>query len=247
MVIAGGGNLPPVRPVLPTMSGKALALAALTATLVSGCGQKDDSRRPASEPDAVRATCGDGGARVLTPVAQPRPDGVHLEVTNENDRVAHVAIERNPSGSAGFEAPVGRSTHVLALGPGDWTITCYAEGGGGPATVDVIDTGTWVSTDLSDCEIEEVMHGDPPRRVATDRNDLPNLARPTLEGVVGLEPDAVVEAAGYPQHVEAVFRARAGGRTIATVSFYPDDAGGWLEGEVRSCSDFPVGSSTEGP
>ena len=53
----------------------------------------------------------------------------------------------------------------------------------------------------------------------------------------------VIEPAGYPVQAEAIFRARKDGSTVATMSFRPDDAGGWLEGEARSCPD--EGGSSE--
>ncbi len=170
-------------------------------------------------------------------------------MTNEADGETHVTIERDPSDAAGVEAPPGASEHVLAVGPGDWVVTCYVgeAGAGGGAAVEVVDTGIWVSTDLTDCEIEEAMHGDPPRRVATDRSELAALARSSLESFVGVEPGAVVEPAGYPEQAEAIFRAQKDGRIVATMSFYPGDAGGWLEGEARACPDLPAGGSSEGP
>jgi hypothetical protein len=183
--------------------------------------------------------CGDEGTRVLTPVVEAQPDGLHLSVTNETAGEVHVTVERDASGGAGAEAPPGTSEHVLTVGPGDWVATCYvgaAEPNG--KAFELVDTGIWVSTDLTDCEFAEAAHGDPPRRVATDRKDLADLVRPTLESFVALEPGSVIEPAGYPEQAEAVFRARRDGRTVATMSFYPDDAGGWVEGEARSCPDL---------
>lgn len=187
----------------------------------------------------MRVTCGDQGTRVLTPVVEAQPDGLHLSVTNETVSEVHVTVERAPSGGAGAEAPPGTSEHVLTVGPGDWVATCYvAAAGPNGKAFELVDTGIWVSTDLTDCEVAEAAHGDPPRRVAIDRNDLAGLVRPTLESFVDLEHGAVIEPAGYPEQAEAIFRARSDGRTIATMSFYRDDAGGWVEGEARSCPDL---------
>jgi hypothetical protein len=219
------------------MQGKALALAALAA-LVVGCGREEDGPRPGAQADVARVTCGDEGARVLTPVVEAQPDGLHLAVTNETDRELHVTVERDSSGGAGAEAPAGTSEHVLTVGPGEWVVTCYVGSAPTGKTFELVDTGIWVSTDLTDCGSVEAMHGDPPRRVANDRNDLVDLARSTLESFVALEPGSVIEPAGYPEQTEAVFRARREGRTVATMSFYPDDAGGWVEGEARSCADL---------
>jgi hypothetical protein len=221
------------------MRGNALALAALVGAFLAGCGQDDDGRRPGAQADVLRVACGEFGTRVLTPVVQAQPDGLYLSVTNETDREAHMTVERSPGGSSGAAAPPGASVHVLAVGPGELLVTCYA-GAEEPSgkSVELVDTGIWVSTDLTDCEIAEATHGDPPRRVATDRSDLADLARATLRSFVGLEPGSVIEPADYPERVEAVYRARHDGRTIATMSFYPDGSGGWVEGEARSCPDL---------
>jgi hypothetical protein len=220
------------------MHGKALALAALAGVFLAGCGQEDDGR-PGAQADALRVACGDQGTRVLTPVVQAQRNGLRLSVTNETDREVHLTVERDPSGGVGAEAAPGTSEHVLTVGPGEWVVTCYV-GAAEPSgkTFELVDTGIWVSTDLSDCEIVEAVHGDPPRRVTTDRDALADLARSTLESFVELEPGSVIEPAGYPEQAEAIFRARRDGRTIATMSFYPDGSGGWVEGEARSCPDF---------
>jgi hypothetical protein len=231
------------------MRRSALALVGLAGILAVGCGQQEEQRRSGAQADVVRVTCGQRGTEVLTPVVQAQLDGVHLAVTNETARAAHVTIERGPSDAAGFEAPPGASEHVLAVGPGDWVLTCYAGEAGAatePAPVEVVDTGIWVPTELTDCETEEATHGDPPRRVTTDRGELVALARRSLESFVSIDADVVIEPAGYPEQAEAIFRARKDDRIVATMSFYPDDAGGWLEGDARSCPDPPVGASSEG-
>ena len=216
-----------------------------------GCGQQESPRGTGAHADTVRMRCEEAGFEVLTPVVQAQLDGLHLAVVNETARAAHVTIERGPSDGTGLEARAGSSEHVAAVGPGDWVATCYLDGGAGAAVgsapFEVVDTGIWVSTELTDCETEESTHGDPPRRVATDQSELAALARSSLESFVSIDPDVVIEPAGYPEQAEAVFRAREDDRTVATMSFYPDDEGGWLEGEARSCPDDPVTGSSEGP
>jgi len=177
-------------------------------------------------------------------VAAARNDGLHLEVMNEGNREAHLTLERDSSGGAGVAAPPGTSEHVVAVGPGPWKVTCYEVGPVASATVELVDTGIWVSTELDDCEFPESSHGDPPRKVADDRSELPELARRGLEDLAGLEPGYEVEPAGYPEQEEAIFRARRDGRTIGTMSFYPDGEGGWLEGSATACADSgPTGSA----
>jgi hypothetical protein len=231
------------------MRKRTLAVAALAATLAAGCGQADEdgNRRPGSAAEVVRVTCGDEGARVLTPLVEAQPDGLHVQVTNETAREVHFTLERDSRGGAGGAAPPGTSGHVFAVGPGEWAVTCYVEGGdsAGMPRFELVDTGIWVSTEIDDCEIPESSHGDPPMRVADDRNELPELARRGLEAFTGLEPGYDLEPAGYPQQEAAIFRARRDDRTIATISFYEDDAGGWFEGEATACADPLTGDSGE--
>lgn len=219
-----------------------MAIAALAATLAAGCGpaDEDDVRRPGTAADVLRVTCGEDGARVRELVVEASPDGLHLQVTNETAREVHFTVERASRGGAGGAAPPGTSEHVLTIGPGEWTVTCYveSEGSAGPAAFELVDTGIWVSTEIDDCEFPESAHGDPPRKVTDDENELPELARRGLEDLVGLAPGYTVEPAGYSEQREAIFRARREGRTIGTMSFYPDGRGGWLEGAATACSDL---------
>lgn len=222
-------------------------LASLALVPTVGCGQADErGRSPGTAPDAARVACGaEGGTRVLTPVVEARDDGLHLEVTNEGDREAHVTLERGSSGGAGAAAPPGISELVLPVGPDTWTVTCYEVGPVASATFELLDTGIWVSTEIDGCESTESIHGDPPRRVTGGASELPALAASSLEALVGLRPDVVIEPAGYPAQ-EGLFRARRDGRTVATMSFYPDGEGGWLEGEATACSSPPGDSEPAG-
>jgi hypothetical protein len=222
----------------------ALALGVVTAALAAACGGGKDVRPAETASSIARVTCAEEGTRVVTPVVQAQRDGVHLELRNETDGEAHVTIERGPSGGVGAAGPPGISSHVLAIGPGTWTATCYesvdtVQG----ATFELVDTGLWVSTEIDDCESPASTHGDPPARVADDESELPEHARSMLEASVGLEPGYEVEPAGYPDQRAKIFRARVDGKTVATASFNPDEAGGWMEGDVTYCDEF--GSSSE--
>ncbi len=222
-------------------------LATLTASLMAACGQAGDGGGRAA-PDGARLVCGDDGARVLTPRAEARRDGLHLEVTNETAREMHVTLERSPSDADGAPAPPGTATHVLTIGPGEWTATCYGEGASlRSGMLEVVDTGIWVSTRLADCETPEATHGDPPRRIGADEGELAEFARRALDDLVGLEPGYALERAGYPEQKEAIFRARSDGRTVATMSFYPDDSGAWFEGQATACGDLGQSEGEPGP
>jgi hypothetical protein len=133
----------------------------------------------------------------------------------------------------------GTSSDVVALGPGQWTLSRdpAGAGSGNPATLDVVDGGIWVSTDLSDCALPEALHGDPPRTLTAEEGGIVELARQGLEGLTTLEPGDVIEPAGYPEQREAVFAARRDGKTMATISLSPAGEGRWIEGEVKACAD----------
>jgi hypothetical protein len=221
------------------------AAATLAGTLAAACGAGPAGNGFEPAPDLARLVCGEDAARVLTERVQARPDGLHLEITNETAGEVHVTLERNPSEAVGAAGAPGTSTHVLTIGPGTWTVTCYADGGSlQPGAFELVDTGIWVSTRLSDCETPQAEHGDPPRPIRPKEGELAEVARRALESSVDLEPGYVLERAGYPEQAEAVFRARSGERVVATMSFYPDDSGGWLEGDAAECGDFE-GSNPE--
>ena len=226
----------------------ALPTVVLAAAVAAGCGAGPDERRQAGPlAEVARIACDRDGARVLTPEVNPQRDGLHLQVTNETAREVHFTVERDSRGGAGGAAPPGISEHVFTIGPGEWTVTCYVESAGsaGPAAFELVDTGIWVSTEIDDCEIPESSHGDPPRKVTDDASELPELASRGMEDLVGLAPGYAVEPAGYPEQRDAIFRARRDGRTIGTMSFYPDGRGGWLEGAATACADLGATGSGE--
>ncbi len=220
------------------MRKTSFVLATLAAAFAAGCGQADEDRSPTGTPSVARLACGEQGARVATPAVQPQRDGLHLELTNETPGEAHLTLERNPSDAVGVAAPPGTANHVLTIGPGTWTATCYEHGGSlRTGVLEVVDTGIWISTRLADCETPESTHGDPPRRIRAGEGELAEIARGALDDFVDLEPGYTLERAGYPEEDGAIFRARSDGRTVATMSFYPDGSGGWLEGEATACAD----------
>jgi hypothetical protein len=68
-------------------------------------------------PYQVELRCGaDGSTRLSSDTVQPQPDGVHLVVLNEYEEP--VSVE-------GFDAEPGRTTWVLARGPGDIGLMCW--------------------------------------------------------------------------------------------------------------------------
>ena len=234
-VIAGVGNTALPRTVESGMRIRTLALT-LVAVLTGACGSADDRGGSGEATNVLRAVCGSSeGARVLTPVVEAQADGLHVELTNESAGGVDFTVERESGGGQGGAAPPGESEHVLAIGPGEWVLSCYGTGAAGPVPFELVDTGIWVSTEIEGCDTPESTHGDPPRRVTDEPAELPEHARRALADLAGLEPGYTLEPAGYPDERGAIFRARRDGRTIATMSFFPDGEGWWLEGSATVC------------
>ena len=215
-----------------------LAFVAVLTALAAGCGGATGDNGSRSAPDLARIACDEAGVGVLTARVQARLDGLHVELANGTGGEAHVTLERSPSNAVGVGGSPGTSAHVLTIGPGTWTATCYGEGGSlRTAALEVVDTGIWVSTELTGCETPQATHGDPPQRIRAEEGELAELARLALDELVDLEPGFVLERAGYPEQAEAVFRARSDDRTVVTMSFYPDGPGSWVVGEATECGD----------
>lgn len=225
------------------LAGLALALFALSA-----CGQQSGSpgaTTAAAErtplPDLARVVCRPGQPpRIETPAVKPQPDGVHLELVNETEQELTFSIEDPSGGGMGAGAPRGTSTHVADVDPGRMTLACYdpltEDGGEGETTpLEVVDEdGVWVSTRL-DCRKQFSSVIDYALNATGETSDPVEAARTALEAY-SLEPDDVVEPAGYPEADVRQVRLVSGGETLAVVQLIDDGAGRWLVGGVTGCS-----------
>jgi hypothetical protein len=220
-----------------------LALAAVLPLAACGAeGETSRAEQPAEAPaDAVRVVCDAGGARLVTPVAAARPDGIHVEVENTTGRPVYVQVTGPDGGSEGSRAAPGVSRFVVAVAPGELTVTCSPEIAAEPAPaelpVEVVDEdGVWVSTrpDCADVTTETRDYfaeapGEPGTPVEVVR-------RTAGEFGVTLEEGDTVEPAGYPeQDTGPVVRVVRDEQVVAVFHLVPGAGGGWLVHTVTRC------------
>jgi hypothetical protein len=223
-----------------------LAVLALAAVLgLAACGSNESPEatpeakgEPAPLPNIARIVCKAGGPPLIeTPAVKPQRDGVHLEVVNETGADLSLVLP-----TMGTGVPVGTSTQIVDLGPGELTVACAAPetlGDGEPPStpLEVVDQdGVWVS-DLLDCpeQFSQVIDYELDARGET--SDPLEAARKAVEGY-GLEPDDVFERAGYPAGDDARVRLVRNGESLAVVFLVDDGAGKWLVGGVNGCSSL---------
>jgi hypothetical protein len=220
-----------------------LALVAALGLAACGSGQRPEAApeakgEPVALPHVARIVCKAGGPPLIeTPAVKPQRDGVHLEIVNETGADLSLVLP-----TMGTGAPVGTSTQIVDLGPGELTVACAAPetlGDGEPPStpLEVVDQdGIWVS-DLLDCpeQFSQVIDYELDARGET--NDPLEAARKAVEGY-GLEPDDVFERAGYPAGDDARVRLVRNGESLAVVFLVDDGAGKWLVGGVNGCSSL---------
>lgn len=225
-----------------------MAIAAGVLLALSACGQE-----PAAEPgdvtggpepapalpDLARVVCEADGTRVETPAVRPRGDGIHVELVNETGAERSFAATSAEGGGLGVAAPTGKSVQVLDLEPGALTVACpdpgTGEGDGAPLEI-VDENGIWVST-LLDCgqAFSQVVDFAPDARGET--SDPVEAARTALEGY-RLEPDDVLEPAGYPETELPKVRLVRDGEVLAVVQLVDDGAGMLLVSMLSGCSSL---------
>lgn len=225
-------------------------LAAALALPACGAGQEvvpagsTESREPeAVLPDVARVVCESGRApTVETPAVRPQRDGVHIDFVNETGKVLGFSIEDPSEGGLGAGAPPGTSAHVVDLHPGTVTIACYddatEDGSEVPgSSLEIVDQdGVWISTrltcssDTAFSQTADYIQG------ARGEADPLEAARKALEHY--MQPDDVVEPAGYPDTEVRIYRLVRTGDVLATVSLWDDGAGGWLPDTVTGCGEL---------
>jgi hypothetical protein len=223
-----------------------LTLVALVAALgLTACGSVEEPEAtprqesgPAALPDVARIVCKAGGPPLIEPPAvKPQRDGVHLEIVNETGSDLTLGLPLLSTG-----APAGTSTQVVDLGPGEFTVTCsgpetLADGEPPDAPLEVVDEdGVWVST-LLDCPDQFSSVADYAVGARGKTSDPVEAARNALEGY-GLEPDDVLERAGYPDAEVVRVRLVRDGEALAVVDLLDDGTGKWLESMVTGCSSL---------
>jgi hypothetical protein len=210
--------------------GMRLGLA-ITLLVLAGCGAEPSSPEPREgQPVAapfVEIVCTEEGeTRLWTPVVEVQPDGVHLDIENR-------AGEPTSFFGLGLDVDEGRHEEVVTLPPGKMRVACYPysqhESDRKPVKYDlelVDPEGHWISTD-TECEPGS-MGQSTISDFAYPLGD--GLSKDPVElvkdGVKGLDPEDVVEVAGYPEAEVPTVRVVRAGRVIATFGFIQADDGG---------------------
>jgi hypothetical protein len=221
-----------------------LMLLALVAALgLAACGSMEEpdakpqaESQPTPLPDVARIACKtDGPPVVETPAIKPQADGVHLQTVTETGTDLALVIP-----TLGTNAPKGTSTQIVDLGPGELTVACHsADDFAEPPTsrLEVVDEdGIWVSTEL-DCPEQFSGVSDYAVGARGETSDPLEAARKAVEGY-GLEPDDVLERAGYPEAEVARVRLVREGEPLALVDLIDDGTGKWLVSMVTGCSSL---------
>jgi hypothetical protein len=225
-------------------------LAAAVALPACGAGQEavpagsTESREPeAALPNVAHVVCESGRApTVETPAVKPQRDGVHIDFVNETRKDLGFSIEDPSEGGLGAGAPPGTSTQVVDLHRGTVTIACYddatEDGSEVPrSSLEIVDQdGVWISTRLtcsSDTAFSQTVD-----YIQGARGEAEPLeaARKALEHY--MQPDDVVEPAGYPDTEVRIYRLVRTGDVLATVSLWDDGAGGWLPDTLTGCGEL---------
>jgi hypothetical protein len=103
--------------------------------------------------------------------------------------------------------------------------------------LEVVDEdGIWVAPEL-DCPEQFSGVTDYAVGARGETSDLLDAARKAVEGS-GLEPDDVLEQAGYPEAEVARVRLVREGEPLAVVDLIDDGTGNWLQSMVTGCSSL---------
>jgi hypothetical protein len=225
---------------------RALLSALLAVLAVSGCGASEPdpvgvtgTDEPAALPDVARVVCEPHGARVETPSVRPQRDGVHVEIVNDTGRVLSFSILNDEGGGTGIGVKPGTSAHVVDIEPGAMRVSCTdpAADAVSDVALEVVDEdGVWVSTRLP-CPEQVSTQSDYIVGARGETSDPLEAARTAFESYK-LEPDDVVEAAGYPDGEVAKVRLVRDDEPVAVAELFDDGAGKWLLGTLTACSSL---------
>lgn len=209
--------------------GMRLALA-ITLLALAGCGAESSSLepregRPVAAPFVEIVCTEDGDTRLWTPVVEVQPDGVHLDIENR-------AGEPTSFFGLSLDVEEGRHEEVVNEPPGKMRVACYPysqhESHAKPVRYDlelVDPEGHWVSTET------QCKPGSMEQSTISDFVDLGDgLSKDPVElvqdEVKGLEPDDVVEVAGYPKADVPTVRVLRDRKVIGVFGFLKADDGG---------------------
>lgn len=209
-----------------------------------------DGSPPPAVPDVARVSC-DGSSTVVessvieldpetgevlamwSSSVRPQADGVHILVTNTSD--IDLSLQFRDLG--GDNAPVGEHEVVWPIAPGPVELRCldpYSQDAGAPGgyvELEVVDPDAIYVPIALECDNQVGWYAD----FAPGATGDPDPVQSARDDLHGLEPDDVVEAAGYPEAVTRQVRVVRDGEVIAVVEFFPDGQGGWLQMSGNAC------------
>lgn len=219
-----------------------LAIAAV-ALAVAGCGEARPAPPPASGsstvapqalPDVAIVACTADGTKLLTPDVQPQPDGIHVELRQRSGARATLSTDQGGGWKPGEHI-------VMSEPPGDLRMGCMTNA---DWNADPPDHSGWVTLHVDDVDhlwVDDRTVGDTCTGSAIDDaansrgvslGDLPAAARKAFDGV---EPDDVVELAGYPRQRPIEYRLVHDGAVRGIARYFDDGHGGWLLDGVDDC------------
>src|SRR5919201_1047728 len=188
---------------------------------------------PTTIPNVASVVCDGTNTEVTTPVVEPQPDGVHISV--ENTGGTNLGIEVKDVG--GENATAGTSETVWQLSPGSSQVRCTPNGNEAPGAYQALEVQDpehlWVSNEL-DCNAVTGVNADYVPGATGDTTPPIELLQ---EHVTGLEPNDVLEAAGYSEAPNPQVRVVRDGTVIAVYQFMSDGQDGWLLSSSQQCSD----------
>lgn len=212
-------------------SGMRLGLA-ITLLVLAGCAEVETPRpqtregQPVAAPFVEIVCTKDGDTRLWTPVVEVQSDGVHVDVENR-------AGEPTSFFGLSLDVDEGRHEEVVNEPPGKIRVACYPysqhESDAKPVRYDlelVDPQDHWISTETQ-CEPGSLGQS----TISDFEYPLGDgLSRDPVElvqdGVKGLEPDDVVEVAGYPKADVPTVRVLRDRKVIGVFGFLKADDGG---------------------
>jgi hypothetical protein len=223
-------------------AGALALLVAIGGSIAAYAALRDDGDRlpgiadgssPADLPTAVLLTC-DGETTTLdTPQVRPQADGVHIVITNTSG--IDLALEIRDRAGEAVSPP--RHEVVWPGEPGTLELRCLdpvdsAIPEGGYVEVEVVDPeGIYVPTELA-CDEVTGWNAD----FAPDAVGVADPVAGARESHEWIEPDDVVELAGYPESLTRLVRVVRDGEIVAVLEFFLNGPDAWLEESGNACA-----------
>jgi hypothetical protein len=201
---------------------------------------RSSDREKSAETASV--VCGPGGALVLTPRVEARPDGVHFVIDNRFEAKAGYSVEYPEGGGEGYSVPRGESEHVGDFPPGKVRIGCEKPPVDGTdieyGTLEVVDpNGVYKPVEL-ECEGGMAVSGGPQYApgIKGKRGNLVEIIRRSFSNQI--KDGDTVEFAGYTESRDyRTVRVVRDGRVIAKVVYFREGEG-WLQDHYEACGSF---------